>query len=267
MFLVALATLTLQPADGARVPYALPPDRDLRSPARSNLAAYFSDDDYPVGARFNREQGTVGIVIFVNAAGGVEGCSIAASSNSSALDEASCRIIRRRARFTPAIHSSGRSVADFVAARIRWQIVSAPPSAPAQAEAQNTDPDDVVVRSGPARPEVFPLFIRARPLAPLSSLVTYRDYPAGAPRGADLRPTTFRLTIGPDGNVDACVISVASGSPELDDIACRLMRERARFSPARIQAGNAISDDHWGWIDWGNRERPPVSPPPIARRQ
>ncbi len=266
MTLAALAALVLQPAPDVRVIDPPAPRGELLRPAQANLSAYFSDDDYPVTARFNEEEGTVGVVLYVSATGGVEGCYVAESSDSSSLDEETCRIIRRRARFTPALLSSGRPVADFLAVRIRWETESDPPaSARPEAAAQGSGPFDVVVRAAPGRRPIY-AYLRARPLRPLSSLITWRDYPANAPRGADLRPTSFSLTVGPDGNVDACRVNVSSGSAELDGETCRLMRERARFSPARVRPGNAISDDHWGRMDWGNRERPPVVPPPLLRQ-
>ena len=267
MTLAALVALAMQPAPDVRVVDPPAPRGELQRPAQANLSAYFSDDDYPVPARINEEEGTVGVVIYVNAEGGVEGCYVAASSNSLGLDEESCRIIRRRAHFTPALHSSGRPVADFVAARIRWETGREPPaSAPPGATGQSSGPFDVVIHATPGRRPIY-AFVRARPLQPLTSLVTYRDYPPNAPRGPDVHVTSFRLTVGADGNVDDCTVNVSSGSAELDSAACRLMRERAQFSPARVRIGNAISDDHWGRIDWGNRERPPVVPPPLPRNR
>ncbi len=266
MTLAALAALALQATADVRVIDPPAPRGDLLRPAQANLSAYFSDDDYPVTARFNEEEGTVGVVIYVNAGGGVEGCYVAESSDSSSLDEETCRIIRRRAHFTPAMLASSRPGADFVAARIRWAMESEPPaSRPPEAAGQNSGLVDVVIRSGPPRRQIY-AYLRARPLRPLSSLVTHRDYPANAPRGADLRMTSFRLRVGSDGNVDDCTVNVSSGSAVLDDTACRLMRERARFTPARVRIGNAISDDHWGRIDWANRQRPPVVPPPLPRQ-
>lgn len=265
MTLAALAALALQVTADVRVIDPPAPRGDLLRPAQASLPAYFSDDDYPVTARFNEEEGTVGVVVYVNAGGGVEGCYVAESSDSSSLDEESCRIIRRRAHFTPALLSSGRPVADFVAARIRWETERGTrASRPPDAAGQSSGPYDVVIRAAPGRRPLH-AYLRARPLRPLSSLVTHWDYPANAPRGADLRMTSFRLNVGPDGNVDDCTVNVSSGSAVLDDTACRLMRERAQFSPARVRIGNAISDDHWGRIDWANRQRPPVVPPPLPR--
>ena len=264
--LSALAILAIQSAADVRVVAQPAPRSELQAPAQANLALFFSNDDYPVPARINEEEGTVGAVIAVASDGRVEGCYVAASSDSSGLDEETCRIIRRRARFTPARLSSGRPVADFVAVRIRWEFTRAlPASGSPEASGQRVEPFDVVISGARAGRQIFAL-VRARPLRPLSSLVTWRDYPANAPRGADLRQTSFRLRVGPDGHVDDCTVNVSSGSAELDDTACRLMRERARFSPARVRAGNAISDDHWGRIDWGNRERPPAVPPPFPRQ-
>ena len=266
MMLAALAAFALQVAADVRVIDPPAPRGDLLRPAQANLSSYFSNDDYPVTARFNEEEGVVGVVVYVSAGGGVEGCYVAESSDSSSLDEETCRIIRRRAHFTPAQLASGRPVADFVAVRVRWESECAPPAS-GSPEAGGRSPGlaDVVICGPPPRPQIY-AYIRARPLRPLSSLVTWRDYPTNAPRSADLRVTSFRLRVGPDGNVDACTVNVSSGSAILDDAACRLMRERARFSPARVRIGNAFSDDHWGRIDWGNRLRPPVVPPPLPRQ-
>ncbi len=266
MMFTALAVLALQVAADIRIVDPPAPRGDLLRPARTNLSSYFSNVDYPVTARFNEEEGTVGAVIYVNAVGVVEGCYLAESSDSLSLDEETCRIIRRRARFTPGMLSSGRPVADFVAVRIRWEMAREPTSSgPPEEAGRNSGPFDVVIRAAPGRRPIY-AYIRARPLRPLSSLVTHRDYPVNAPRDPDLRSTSFRLAVGPDGTVDDCRVNISSGSAELDDAACRLMRERARFSPARVRIGNAISDDHWGRIDWGNRQRPPVVPPPLPRQ-
>jgi periplasmic protein TonB len=54
--------------------------------------------------------------------GRVSACTITGSSGSSALDSATCRILRSRARFSPATDSSGAKVSDSMTQRIRWQI-------------------------------------------------------------------------------------------------------------------------------------------------
>ena len=63
----------------------------------------------------------------VDPTGRVTGCNVTTSSGSLSLDLATCSIIQRRARFTPAQDGAGRAVADRVQARIRWVL---PPARP-----------------------------------------------------------------------------------------------------------------------------------------
>jgi protein TonB len=54
--------------------------------------------------------------------GRVTNCTITSSSGSSSLDSATCRIMKDRARFTPAHDSSGNPTTDSVSSRIRWVL-------------------------------------------------------------------------------------------------------------------------------------------------
>jgi protein TonB len=90
--------------------------------AKANLQSLFSTDDYPASALRSGEQGTTGFRLSVGANGRVTDCQITASSGSSALDSATCRLLRTRARFTPAIDSNGNATSDSVSSRIRWVL-------------------------------------------------------------------------------------------------------------------------------------------------
>jgi protein TonB len=104
-------------------PPAPPPVRRVEpAKARANLASYISNDDYPSSALRNEEQGTTGFRLDVGPDGRVSGCTVTASSGSAALDSATCRLLRSRARFTPATDSTGAKTSDSVSGRIRWQI-------------------------------------------------------------------------------------------------------------------------------------------------
>jgi protein TonB len=90
--------------------------------ARANLASYVSDEDYPSSAARNEEQGTTRFRLAVGADGRVADCTVTGSSGSSALDSATCRLMKQRARFTPARNSSGDPTSDSVASAIRWVL-------------------------------------------------------------------------------------------------------------------------------------------------
>lgn len=112
------------PAPPAAPPAPPPPVRVEPARARSNLQSYFSTDDYPPSALRNEEQGTTGFRLTVGTDGRVTNCEVTSSSGSSALDGATCNILRRRARFTPARDSSGNPTTDTVTNRIRWVVPS-----------------------------------------------------------------------------------------------------------------------------------------------
>ena len=90
--------------------------------ASANLPALFTADDYPQAALRRNEQGTVAFKLFIDRRGRVERCDIEKSSGSAALDQATCTILQRRARFKPARGADDQRVTDVTAGRIRWQL-------------------------------------------------------------------------------------------------------------------------------------------------
>jgi protein TonB len=102
-----------------------PPPRKVVSAqsAKGDLRTLFSTDDYPASAQASGAEGTVQASITIGTDGRVVGCNITRSSGNSALDSATCNIIRRRAKFTPARDSNGNATTDTIATPpIRWQL-------------------------------------------------------------------------------------------------------------------------------------------------
>jgi protein TonB len=99
-----------------------PPHKIEAARARADLSSYVSNADYPDGALRNNEQGTTRFRLSVGSDGRVTGCTVLGSSGSSALDSATCRLMKNRARFTPARDSSGKPTVDSVASAIRWVL-------------------------------------------------------------------------------------------------------------------------------------------------
>jgi protein TonB len=63
------------------------------------------------------------VSITVGADGRVQGCNVTQSSGNGALDSATCSIIRRRAKFTPAKDSNGQPIADTIPSPpIVWRL-------------------------------------------------------------------------------------------------------------------------------------------------
>ena len=90
----------------------------------------------------------------------------------------------------------------------------------------------------------------ATPLASPAEWVNTSDYPAGALRRENEGITSFRLTIDPQGRVSACLVTVSSGWAALDDATCRLISERARFSPATDRKGRAVEGTYSNRVRW-----------------
>jgi protein TonB len=123
-----VTTYVAPPPQITVAPPAPPPPPPVRriepARARANLASYVSNDDYPDAAIRNEEQGTTGFRLDVGPDGRVSNCTVTASSGSSSLDNTTCRLMRSRARFTPATDSSGSKTSDSVSGRIRWVLPS-----------------------------------------------------------------------------------------------------------------------------------------------
>ncbi len=107
-------------------PPAPPPPPPVRKiepkSAVGNLQGLFSGDDYPASALDNEEQGTVGVRLAIGPNGRVTGCDVTSSSGSRTLDSATCRILRSRARFTPATDNTGNPTTGSFSQRITWRL-------------------------------------------------------------------------------------------------------------------------------------------------
>jgi protein TonB len=114
------------PAPVVRIepPAPAPPAAKTVQPARAraNLASYVSDEDYPSSAARNEEQGTTRFQLAVGPDGKVKDCTVTSSSGSSALDSTTCRLMKQRARFTPAKNNRGEPTSDTVSNAIRWVL-------------------------------------------------------------------------------------------------------------------------------------------------
>ena len=98
---------------------AAPPQPD---PLNGSLQGLFTSDDYPANALDRDDQGQVGIVIRTDPKGAISDCVVEETSKSEDLDKQTCDVIRKRAKFKPALNKQGRAVTGEYRARIHWQI-------------------------------------------------------------------------------------------------------------------------------------------------
>jgi protein TonB len=102
-----------------------PPPRKVQSAqsAKGDLRTLFSADDYPASAQSSGAEGTSQASLTIGPDGRVQSCSIIRSAGNSALDSATCNILRRRAKFTPARDSSGNATSDTITTPpIVWRL-------------------------------------------------------------------------------------------------------------------------------------------------
>jgi periplasmic protein TonB len=91
--------------------------------ARGDVRTLFSADDYPASAQAAGAEGTAQAQLTIGTDGRVVGCNLIKSTGNGALDSATCNILRRRAKFTPARDSNGNPTTDtYTTPPIRWQL-------------------------------------------------------------------------------------------------------------------------------------------------
>ncbi|MCY7398049.1 MAG: energy transducer TonB [Sphingomonas bacterium] len=111
-----------------------------------------------------------------------------------------------------------------------------------------------VARPAPPAPPAPPPAPRvsqaARATGSLPGLFSTDDYPQSALRNEEQGTTAVSLTIGPNGRVSGCNVTSSSGSGSLDSTTCSILTKRARFTPAKDQAGQPIGDTSSARIRW-----------------
>ena len=223
-FALALIVAAAQP------PSAAPPAPAGPRGPRGNPRGYFTNDDYPASALRAEEEGTTSFRLDIGPDGRVAECTVTGSSGSAALDAATCRILRARARYAPARDAAGNPIAGRDHGRIAWRI---------EGDSAGETRFGIPV---PAR--------RAIALAPLGSYIRPGDYPYTALRARQSGWAKMDVVVSPTGRVIACDVVRYSGSPVLDAAACRILRARARYRPARDAAGAAVCDVDQGVVQW-----------------
>lgn len=101
-----------------------PPKPSVASPAkaRGNPSNWITTDDYPSRALREEREGVTVVAFEINTEGRVENCRVTSSSGSPDLDEATCRNLVRRARYTPAKDAAGNAMTSSDTRRVRWQM-------------------------------------------------------------------------------------------------------------------------------------------------
>ena len=100
-----------------------PPKFPPKAPEpRGNPGSWATQNDYPSRALREERSGTTRFTVTVGTNGRVENCQITGSSGHPDLDEATCKLISRRARFRSATNGDGQEVVGTYSNSIRWEI-------------------------------------------------------------------------------------------------------------------------------------------------
>lgn len=108
-------------------------------PEPLNREIWIKSDDYPSRAAREEREGTVRFSARVSPNGRVEDCSIVNSSGHDDLDEATCKLIARRARFKPALDDSGGEVVSYYSSSVRWSLGGTESISPDRPQFAETD--------------------------------------------------------------------------------------------------------------------------------
>jgi len=103
-------------------PPAPPPVAVQRLKPKGNFQSLMSTEDYPSSSLRNNEEGTVAYRLDIGPDGKVSACTITQSSGYPMLDQTACKLLQRRARFTPGKDASGNATGGVYPGRFTWKI-------------------------------------------------------------------------------------------------------------------------------------------------
>ena len=109
------------PVRATQVPLP-PPPPDPTPPKPRRRPGRITNNDYPRRALVDEAEGSVAYRLVIGTNGRVSSCELTRPSGNSALDDATCRLIARRARFEPATDETGAKVLGTFTGSVQWQI-------------------------------------------------------------------------------------------------------------------------------------------------
>jgi periplasmic protein TonB len=103
-------------------PAPVPSFTPLKAKPRGNPASWVTTNDYPTIAIRGEQQGRTVFRVAVDAAGKVSGCTVTTSSGWPLLDAATCEKLTRRAKFEPAVDSTGAKTEGYYTGSVNWLL-------------------------------------------------------------------------------------------------------------------------------------------------
>lgn len=147
----------------------------------------------------------------VNPDGRVANCIIVQSSGFARLDDLTCRLVTRRARFAPAMTADGVPTIGYYSQAVRWAIDSS-------------------------------VAMEAKTLGWSRPRISVKNKERGV--------VSFEAVVRPDGTVGDCRVTFSSRFPALDAETCRRVSEYKGQQAARDPSGQAIPRTFGNTIAW-----------------
>lgn len=195
-----------------------------------NFEKLITGADYPEGALDHRAKGTVSIRLSIEPSGAVGRCRVTFATVPASLANETCRLLKERARYSPAFNAAGKPVRSEDVAMFEWS------HSPPFTGQGSLDFGGAVPVSGVVWPSDL-------------------DFPAEA---ADITSTKVGLSfaIGSDGKIVQCGIAKSGGHKYLDEYSCALVAKRIHFKMPVDATGLARSTRGRITINWVNPNPP-----------
>lgn len=98
-------------------------DGRIATPAKGDLRALFSSDDFPMEALKRHQEGEAQFVLLVDPGGKVAACHVLKTSGIPVLDAMGCEVIKTRAKFQPARDAKGIPVRSMIVSpKVHWRF-------------------------------------------------------------------------------------------------------------------------------------------------
>jgi outer membrane biosynthesis protein TonB len=171
---------------------------------KSPPGSWVTNGDYPPGAVRNEQYGTLHFTLTVDITGTPDSCHITWTTGFVELDQYSCALLLKRARFNPARDAKGKPVRATYSSKFRWELPSMPKT--------------------------------PREVPGIDLVVAVAKLPTGY-----ARPALTRVHFASSGKPDACRVEASSGSAAIDKVACEQVMYQAPAPTERINGG-AVPD-------------------------
>ena len=110
--------------------------------------------------------------------------------------------------------------------------------------------DDLLKGWGANVDEIRALKVQPQPIGSPGRWATNSDYPTRELQREIQGTVTFQLKLDSTGAVENCLILLSSDSAVLDEQSCKLMRQRAKFKPARDAGDQPVTSFYVNRIRW-----------------